>query len=101
MDLFEAVLENNVVKVMGLLERGVDPNQLDLDQHYNALHYAVQSNAIDVVMLLVTAGADMEAITEDNLTVFDIAREYQDKEMMRLLLKLSHMRLSRSRSAHQ
>jgi ankyrin repeat protein len=95
MELFEAVSQNDVIKVMRLLEGGIDPNQYDSDQHYTALHYAVQRNAIDVVLLLITAGADLESVTEGNLSVFDIARDHHHEDMLTLLLKLSHMKNSR------
>lgn len=95
MELFEAVSANDVIKVMKLLERGADPNQYDFEQHYSALHYAVQTNALDVVLLLVTAGADLDTITEENLTVFDIASQFRHEEMLNLLVKLSHMKFTR------
>lgn len=97
MELFEAVSQNDVIKVMRLLERGVDPNQFDIDKHYTALHYAVHTNAIDVVLLLITAGADLESVTEENMSVFDIAREHKNEEMILLLLKLSHMKVFRNK----
>jgi ankyrin repeat protein len=100
MELFEAVSANDVIRVTKLLERGIDPNQYNGELHYSALHYAVQSNALDVVLLLVTAGADLGSMTEENLTVFDIASEYQHEEMLHLLLKLSHMRAPRFRLQH-
>ena len=92
MELFEAVSKNDVFKVMKLLEEGVDPNQLDIDQHYTALHHAVQNNAPDVVLLLVTAGADLNAKTEENLTVFDLARQARDQKMLHLLIRLFYMK---------
>lgn len=92
MELFEAVSANDVMRVASLLEKGADPNQYDNETHYRALHYAVQCNAMDVVLLLITAGADLDVMTEENLTVFDIASLYQYEEMLSLLLKLSHMR---------
>lgn len=101
MELFEAVSANDVIKVMQLLEGGIDPNQYDIDHHFTALHYAVQSNAIDVVLLLITAGADLETVTEESLTVFDIARECHHQEMLSLLLKMSHMKSVRVGRAHQ
>ncbi len=101
MELFEAVSKNDVIKVMKLLERGIDPNQFDLKQHYSALHYAVHSNAIDVVLLLITAGADLETLTEENMTVFDIAREHRNEEMMHLLITLSHMKLRRRKKLYR
>jgi hypothetical protein len=50
-----------------------------------------------VVLILITAGADLEVKTEENLTVFDIAREHRNEQMIHLLTKLCHMKLSRSR----
>lgn len=101
MELFEAVSQNDVVMVMKLLEGGVDPNQIDMDHHYPALHYAVHSNSPDVALLLITAGADLESVTQENLSVFDIAREHRNQEMMDLLVKLSHMKQGRRKYYHQ
>jgi ankyrin repeat protein len=97
MELFEAVSANDVIKVTRLLERGADPNQYDGDYHYSALHYAVQCNAMDVVLVLITAGADLNRLTEENLSVYDIASHYRHEDMLNLLLKLSHMRAMRIR----
>lgn len=98
MELFEAVCANDVMKVTRLLEGGADPNQYDRERQHSALHYAVQCNAVDVVLLLVTAGADLETLTEENLSVYDIASLYRHEEMLNLLLKLSHMRSVRFRA---
>ncbi len=97
MELFEAVSANDVVRVTRLLERGVDPNLYDGDYHYSALHYAVQCNAMDVVLVLITAGADLNRLTEENLSVYDIASHYRHEEMLNLLVKISHMRTLRIR----
>lgn len=97
MELFEAVTANDVIGVMRLLEKGVDPNQYNVELHYSVLHYAVQTNALDVVMLLVTAGADLNTLTEENLSVYDLASLYQHEEMLNLLLKLAHLRPLRAR----
>jgi ankyrin repeat protein len=101
MELFDAVSKNDVIHVMRLLELGVDPNQFDSDRQYTALHYAVHSNAIDVVLLLITAGADLEKLTEENMTVFDIAREHRNEEMMHLLMKLAHMKMLKRKKYYQ
>lgn len=91
MELFEAVSNNDVIQVMKLLEQGTDPNQFNEDNHLNALHFAIQKNAIDVVLLLITAGADITSVTEENMNIFDIARQHGSEEMMTLLLKICHM----------
>ncbi len=101
MELFEAVSNNDVIKVLRLLEKGTDPNMYDLDQHFTALHYAVQHDAIDVVLLLVTAGADLDTVTEENLTAMDIAKQQNNRKMITLLLKLSHMPLLKKEGKRQ
>lgn len=72
--LIQAVIDNNVKLVGELLNHGADPNlTLDTD-HVTPLHYAAQSNALEVIPLLVEAGAALEAQTEpDGYTPIEIA----------------------------
>lgn len=72
--LVRAVVHNDVKKVSDLLNQGADPNHtLDIAQ-ITALHYAAQSNSLEVIPLLVEAGAFLEAQTEpDGHTALEIA----------------------------
>lgn len=72
--LIHAVIDNDVTLVTNLLNKGADPNHtLDISQ-VTALHYAAQSNSLEVIPLLVEAGAFLEAQTEpDGYTALEVA----------------------------
>jgi ankyrin repeat protein len=44
-----------------LLRQGATPNAADANQQWRALHYAVQAGGIDVVRVLLEAGASVDA----------------------------------------
>lgn len=92
MDLIEAIIDNDVIKVTKILERGINPNEYHDEVQLTPLHFAVQSNAVDVVILLITAGADIDLETEDELTAIDIARNNKNEEMLNLLSKIIKMK---------
>jgi len=72
--LVQAVIENDTLLVVDLLSRGIDPNAtLDAD-NVTLLHYAAQNNALEVIPLLVEAGATIQAKTiPDGYTPIAIA----------------------------
>ena len=55
--LIQAVIENDVDSVNHLLNQGVDPNHCLDHAHVTPLHYAAQNNSLEVIPLLVEAGA--------------------------------------------
>lgn len=72
--LIQAVIENNVVLVSSLLNRGANPNVTLDPANVTPLHYAAQNNALEVIPLLVEAGALLDAQTEpDGYTPIEIA----------------------------
>jgi len=72
--LVEAVIDNDVKRVSGLLNRGADPNITFDGAGVTPLHYAAQNNALEVIPLLIEAGAFLEAQTEpDGYTATKIA----------------------------
>ena len=72
--LIKAVIDNNVKLVSELLNSGADPNSVLDTANITPLHYAAQSNALEVIPLLVEAGAMLEAQTEpDGYTPMEIA----------------------------
>lgn len=72
--LIEAVISNDVKKVSELLNRGADPNSTLDTASITPLHYAAQNNALEVIPLLVEAGAVLEAQTEpDGYTATEVA----------------------------
>lgn len=72
--LIQAVISNDPQTVNDLLNEGLDPNRCLDEAHITALHYAAQNNSLEVIPLLVEAGADLEAHTEpEGLTPLDVA----------------------------
>ena len=72
--LIQAVVNNDVQMLSKLHNNGADPNYtLDASQ-ITTLHYAAQNNALEVIPLLVEAGAILEAQTEpDGYTALEVA----------------------------
>lgn len=60
-DFFDAARTNNIDKVRSMLDYGVDINVTDVDRRATALHLACASGARNVIELLVTRGADLNA----------------------------------------
>lgn len=56
-DLFEAVKENNLVRVQALIDAGTDVNAYD-NQYASPLYYAISESHTEIVRLLLGAGAD-------------------------------------------
>ncbi len=90
MNLIEAVIHNDLKRVRAELENGADPNACLDRALVTPLHFAAQHNAIEVVPLLITAGAKINAKTyPDGQTALDVARLHQHKDMISLLEEFS------------
>lgn len=90
MNLIEAVIHNDAVAVRAALENGADANACLDPANVTPLHFAAQHNAVDVVALLITAGAKVNAQTiPDGQTALDIARLHKHEKMIKLLEELS------------
>lgn len=90
MHLIEAIIHNDLKEVRSALENGADPNACLDPAKVTPLHFAAQHNAIDVVPLLITAGAKLHAQTfPDGQTALDIARLHHHAEMTQLLEQLN------------
>lgn len=72
--LIKAVISNDVRRVGELLNQGANPNTVMDTDNVTPLHYAAQNNALEVIPLLVEAGAFLEAQTHpDGHTATEIA----------------------------
>ena len=90
MDLIDAVITNNVQITQKLLNEGADPNQLLDESGVTPLHFAAQNNSLNVVPLLVKAGAKVDAeTTPDGQTPLDIAQLHGHSMMVKILLAYS------------
>jgi len=88
MNLFDAVIANNVKVVRELLEKGVDPNSVEDADGVTLLHFAAQHNAIDSAKLLLAAGAKVDAETVEGITPLDVAKLHKHHNMIELLLRV-------------
>ncbi len=90
MHLIEAVIHNDAKAVRTALEEGADPNACLDPALVTPLHFAAQHNALDVIPLLITAGAKINAKTfPDGLTALDVARLHKHSQMAKLLEEYS------------
>ena len=82
----EAIIKNNTKLVKKFLAEGMSPNvYLDADK-ISPLHFAAQNNAVDVIPLLVDAGADLHAVAQTTgQTVLDVAILSKHPKIIQLL----------------
>ena len=86
-DLIEAVIHNDSLLVNDLLHQGVDPNYSLDSAGVTPLHYAAQNNSLEVIPLLMQAGAKVDAQTQpDGLTPFDIAVVHDHYRVIQVLI---------------
>ncbi|MCH9644654.1 MAG: ankyrin repeat domain-containing protein [Gammaproteobacteria bacterium] len=86
-DLIEAVIHNDSYLVNDLLHQGVDPNYSLDSAGVTPLHYAAQNNSLEVIPLLVQAGARVDAQTQpDGLTPMDIAAVHDHFRVIQVLV---------------
>ena len=80
-----AVKFGNVLGVKSLLQKRININQQD-NQQETALHKAVLANQVDVVTILLNAGADQNIGNKDGESAVALARRLGDKNMMQLFV---------------
>jgi ankyrin repeat protein len=86
-DLIDAVIENDVASVHRLLEQGINPNHVLDSAKVTALHHAAQNNALEVIPLLIEAGADIYAETApDGHTALEIALFHGHDKVVQILI---------------
>ena len=90
-NLIKAVIENNVEHVNEFLNQGIDPNNTLDAAHVTPLHFAAQNNSLEIIPLLIEAGADLHAQTEpDGQTPLDIALLHQHEKVVQILIAYSN-----------
>lgn len=88
--LIDAIVNKNQTRVEELLQQGANPNQHLDHAKVTPLHHAAQANAIEIVTLLINAGADVYAQTADeHHTPLSIALLFNHLKLARILL--NHM----------
>ncbi len=81
--IHDAALDGDIDEVQRQLDAGVDPN-LKSSKGATPLFYAVYVGHLEIVELLITRGADVNAVYLNN-SVLDQAHSYDDQEMVELL----------------
>ncbi len=89
--LIRAVINNDVKEVGDLLNQGADPNHVLDTSQITALHYAAQNNSLEVIPLLVEAGAFLDAQTEpDGYTALEVAFLHGNDKIAQTLIAYSN-----------
>ena len=83
--LFYSSLKGHTEAVKLLLVNGANPNHTRLTEKCTPLHGAVQNNHLEVIGLLLDAGADPTLKTDEGETPLDIAQNCHYAEAQRLL----------------
>ena len=86
MHLIEAIVKKDIKKVKELLANGVNPNSSEDSTLFSPLHLAAGNNSLKIVELLIAAGADITAQTEDGITVLDMAQISRNPKILIFLL---------------
>ena len=73
MDLLDAIINQDSKEVNRLLGNNADPNACDDHAKVSPLHYAAQGGSLEIFKVLVAAGADINAKTEEGDTPLDVA----------------------------
>ena len=81
--IHDAALDGDIDEVQRQLDAGVDPN-LKSSKGATPLFYAVYKGHLEIVELLITRGADVNAVYLSN-SVLDQAHSYGDQEIVELL----------------
>ena len=81
--IHDAALDGDIDEVQRQLDAGVDPN-LKNSKGATPLFYAVYGGHLEIVELLITRGADVNAVYLNN-SVLDQAHSYDDQEIVELL----------------
>lgn len=86
--LHRCVIRNNLELIQELIQLGADPNTIDNNHRGSPLHSAAHFGYAEVVEMLFNAGAEINALNDDNETPLHIALEYSNTEIAQLLLRL-------------
>lgn len=83
-ELHYKVLDGNVNEIKTVIARCENIDELD-DFGYSPLHWAVINKQINIVELLLDAGASVEVLSKDGLTPYDSAKDLYFVEIEHLL----------------
>ena len=81
--LIEAVMHNQAKKVARLLKRGANPNESEDELLFSPLHYAAAHSSVEIVQLLLAAGANLEAKDFEGFTPLETACLHGNRPFIR------------------
>jgi ankyrin repeat protein len=84
-DLISAVMANDTLKVQQLLLNGIDPNGVEDSAMVTPLHFAAQYGSYESALILIEAGALIDARTSDGITPLEIAKLHSKFDIVALL----------------
>lgn len=85
--LLDAVINNQAETVKSLIEQGADPNCYEDEARICPLHFAAVYDCADVVPVLITAGANIHALTEHSDTALSVAKRHENTRTVAALSK--------------
>ncbi len=88
--LVKAVINNQAEEAQTLLAQGANPNHCsEISENFTPLQLAALYNAINVITVLVEAGADIQAPScGTGITALEIAEQHHHKAVATLLRSL-------------
>src|SRR5690348_8805059 len=81
----DAAMKGNQALLRKLLEQKADVNQAQIDGA-TALHWAIYRNDLEMALLLIKAGARVEAKNREDITPLYMASAYGHPDLIRILL---------------
>lgn len=81
--LCTAVAKGEIEKVKQLINNGVDVNQKS--NGMLPIHYAARYNRVEIIKLLITAGSEIHAVSDDGLSAKRYAEKTNAKEALSFL----------------
>ncbi len=88
-EFIEAPIDNNIKKIEFLLSTDIDVNAKSNDGlEATALHWAVYKNRKDIIVILLSHGADTKQVTFDGKTALDWAKDKLDKKSLEEIASL-------------
>ncbi|MEM3400080.1 MAG: ankyrin repeat domain-containing protein [Candidatus Micrarchaeia archaeon] len=85
-ELFEAVIDGNVGRVVELVRKGADPNARD-EYGNTVLYWAAIKGNVEIVRMLIEAGVDVNARGECERTALHLAAKNGHAEVVRMLVE--------------
>lgn len=89
MDLIDAIIKKDISALKEILEAGADPNLSDDGDNVTPLHHAVTAGSLEIVELLLAAGANPKSKDICGQSPLDCAKKLKRGEIESALLKNS------------